>query len=119
MHIDQRAGLEAPRGELAVPGLDHRAAPETDGREAAWLQGLGEQHPAVPIDQRHVDREAHPQSVHVAARPQPERPIDAVALQQSVPAASVGVSQLERSDAATIHDQFRHGASVRRERRTT
>ena len=80
------AGAQPPAVERA--GLAPRSRTRPCARTATRARAAGvidAQHDAVGVAERDVDREPHPDRVHVAARPQHQRAVERVAPEQPAP----------------------------------
>ena len=78
--IDRPQRSNAP----ASASITH-AALDTGQPEAVAAHAHGLDDDAVVVDEGDVEREAHPDRVHPAARPQHQRPLEVVPLQQPAP----------------------------------
>ena len=86
-----RPSRRLPALERARLGLDHeRGARARSATPATARRRHRAQHDAVGVAERDVDREPHADGVHVAARPQHQRAVDAVAPEQAAPARARG-----------------------------
>ncbi len=101
-------GTYAPPFEHACLSLQHRVAAELDGGEPSRRHCLHVQHSPMAVDQRDVDREPHAHRVHMAARSQPDRPVDPVSPQQTFAPRLIGVCHLDVAHRATGHHENPH-----------
>ena len=95
MHLDDAALTQAPNGERAGLGLDHRTATNPHRRQPPRCQRLGDQDFASTVDQGNVDGELHPERMHMQTGAQPECSVQSVAAEQTPTSGAITVSQFQ------------------------
>ena len=118
LHLDDVAELRASTARTRPPAPRSRSTNATTGRDTRrGASVVRVQHEAVAVAERDVDREPHPEGVHLPARPEHEHAVEPVAADQPAPAQpprSTATSAAASTSSSTHQPGHRFGIPVTR-----